>query len=66
MLPPDDDDLDLALDRLMPGEAKAPSPEATTPSYTQVNRATTAAWTAGGRTYLLVADGDISFLRKYL
>jgi hypothetical protein len=31
-----------------------------------VNRAMTASWSAGGRNYLLVVDGDEQLLRKYL
>jgi hypothetical protein len=42
------------------------APIAAAPSITRVNRTTTASWTSGGRTYLLVADGDEQLLRKYL
>ena len=41
-------------------------PSDTTPSFAQVNRAMTAAWSQGGKTYLLVADGDATLLRKFL
>jgi len=41
-------------------------PPDSTPSFAQVNRAMTASWTKGGKTYLLVADGDATLLRKYL
>jgi hypothetical protein len=41
-------------------------PIASTPSLTRVNRAMTATWSVGGKVYLLVADGDQEFLRKYL
>jgi hypothetical protein len=42
------------------------APAQASPAVTQVNRATTASWSAGGRTYLLVVDGDEQLLRKYL
>lgn len=42
------------------------APVATTPQLTKVNRATTATWSEGNHIYLLVADGDEQFLRKYL
>ena len=41
-------------------------PRDSTPSFAQVNRTMTASWTKGGKTYLLVADGDATLLRKYL
>ena len=41
-------------------------PTQVVPLVTPVNRATTASWSEGGRTYLLVADGDEAFLRKFL
>jgi len=42
------------------------APASTTPSVEKISRATTACWTDGGKTYLLVAAGDEEFLRKYL
>jgi hypothetical protein len=42
------------------------SAPANAPAVAKVNRATTASWTADGKTYVLIADGDEAFLRKYL
>jgi hypothetical protein len=42
------------------------SPAATTPTLAKVNMAMTASWSEGGKTYVLVADGDEAFLRKFL
>jgi hypothetical protein len=41
-------------------------PAPATPLVKKENRAMTASWSKDGRTYLLVADGDEEFLRKYL
>ena len=41
-------------------------PKSDAPILAKVNRATTASWSRGGKTYLLVADGDEEFLRKHL
>ena len=41
-------------------------PAASAPIIAKVNRASTATWSTGGRTYLLVVDGDEQTLRKYL
>lgn len=35
-------------------------------AFAKVNRLATASWTHGGDTYILAADGDQDFLRKYL
>ncbi|MFO1477050.1 MAG: hypothetical protein U1F98_10415 [Verrucomicrobiota bacterium] len=56
---------DLWLFVYRPGEI-AGSPDSAAPVIQKVNRTTTATWTANGNTYLLVADGDEQFLRKYL
>lgn len=42
----------------------APPPGA--PVFARVNKAATAGWSGGGRTYLLAAAGEEAFLRKYL
>jgi hypothetical protein len=42
------------------------APAGTSPSVVRVNRAMTASWSAAGRNYLLVVDGDEQLLRKYL
>jgi hypothetical protein len=42
------------------------APAGTSPSVLRVNRAMTASWSAAGRNYLLVVDGDEQLLRKYL
>jgi hypothetical protein len=48
-------------------EAAAPeTPTATSPQIATVNHVATATWTAGGRTYVLVAKGDETFLRRFL
>jgi hypothetical protein len=44
----------------------AGAPTSATPSVASVNRAATARWTQGDETYLLVTDGDETFLRRYL
>jgi hypothetical protein len=41
-------------------------PAAPSPTITRVNRAVTASWSEAGRTYLLVADGDEAFIRRFL
>lgn len=38
----------------------------TSPAYMKVSRAMTATWSAHNRTYILVGDGDKSFLEQYL
>jgi hypothetical protein len=42
----------------------APAPNL--PVVTKGTRATTAGWSRADKTYVLVADGDVQFLRKYL
>ncbi len=42
------------------------APTSAMPVIAPENRAMTACWTAGGKTYLLVTDRDEAFLRKYL
>jgi hypothetical protein len=42
------------------------APSTTVPSLAKVNTAMTASWSEGGRTYVLVTDGDEAALRKYL
>jgi hypothetical protein len=42
------------------------APPAHSPALAKVNRAMTALWTEGDKTYLLVADGDREFIRKFL
>lgn len=42
------------------------APASTSLTVTRVSGASAASWTAGGRTYVLVADGNEEFLRKYL
>jgi hypothetical protein len=42
------------------------APASTVPVIAGENRAMTACWTSGGKTYLLVTDGDEAFLKKYL
>src|SRR5439155_22034322 len=41
-------------------------PPAEPPQLAQANRISTASWTSGGLVYVLAADGDVAFLRKYL
>jgi hypothetical protein len=48
------------------GQGIPGTPVSATPLVQTVNRTTTATWTANGKTYLLVADGDEEFLREYL
>ncbi len=52
----------FVTDRKTVANAPAPGP----PVIARVNKATTASWSDGGRTYLLAAVGDETFLRKYL
>jgi hypothetical protein len=42
------------------------APTGTAPTLARVNTATTASWSEGGKTYVLIADGDEAFIRKYL
>jgi hypothetical protein len=42
------------------------TPAKSVPTFRKVNQRATASWSQNGRTYLLVADGDEEFLRKYL
>lgn len=42
------------------------APASDVPVLARVNKATTAAWSAGDKTYLLAAVSDETFLRKYL
>ncbi len=42
------------------------APDSETPRLQTVGTSPTAIWTQGGNTYLLTANGDESFLRKYL
>ena len=42
------------------------APATNAPAISRRNRVTTARWSEGNRTYLLVADGDESFIRKFL
>ncbi len=42
------------------------APATNTPAIARRNRVTTARWSEGNKTYLLVADGDENFIRKYL
>ena len=41
-------------------------PPAEPPQLAQANRISTASWTSGALVYVLAADGDVAFLRKYL
>lgn len=43
----------------------APKPSST-PQISKVNRLTMASWTSGNRTYVLAADGNEDFLKKFL
>ncbi len=63
LLPPAQTDLWLfVVDRT----AVSNPPASEVPLLAKVNRATTATWTHGDKTYILVADGDETFLRQYL
>jgi hypothetical protein len=42
------------------------SPAGPDPLFSQVNKMSTASWTAGGDTYLLAVRGDESFLHRQL
>jgi hypothetical protein len=42
------------------------APSADAPVFARVNKATTASWSDGTKSYLLAAVGDEAFLRKYL
>jgi hypothetical protein len=44
----------------------AGAPSTNVPSLAEVNGAATASWTAGGKVYILVAEGNEDFLRQYL
>ena len=63
-LPPDVP-ADLFLFVISDGDMPNP-PQTPTPTVKKVNRAVTASWSQDGRTYVLVADGDEEFLRKFL
>jgi hypothetical protein len=41
-------------------------PPSAVPQLAQANRISTASWTSGELVYVLAADGDMAFLRKYL
>jgi len=42
------------------------APKTATPRFTKANGLITASWTAGGRTYILAAEGDEQFLSKFV
>jgi hypothetical protein len=63
-LPPgEQSDLWLFVINLKTAAQSAP---ARAPVFARVNKATTASWSEGDKTYLLAAVGDEAFLRKYL
>lgn len=47
-------------------QAVSNPPSSNQPQLTPANQLATASWTSGDLVYLLVADGDTEFLRKYL
>jgi hypothetical protein len=53
----------FVVDRNTPVGTPAP---AEAPQIKKVNRFTMASWTSGNKTYVLAADGDEEFLKKYL
>ena len=56
---------DLYLFVIAQAELKNPPPPGT-PQFKQVNKIITASWSAGGKTYVLAAKGEESFILKFL